>query len=79
VVLLVAACETGPNDGSSAGGAGGMGGGTGSGYAAPGTQEDLVVNVGDRVFFALDRSASTRRGQNQSDNDENIMADCGEV
>ncbi|NBX73431.1 MAG: peptidoglycan-associated lipoprotein Pal [Alphaproteobacteria bacterium] len=63
VVLLVAACETGPNDGSSAGGAGGMGGGTGSGYAAPGTQEDLVVNVGDRVFFALDRSDLTSEGR----------------
>jgi peptidoglycan-associated lipoprotein len=50
-VMLVAACETGPNDGSMAGGAGAA--------ARPGTQEDLVVNVGDRVFFAVDRSDLT--------------------
>ncbi|MBI1273854.1 MAG: peptidoglycan-associated lipoprotein Pal [Alphaproteobacteria bacterium] len=52
-VMLVAACESGP-DGS------GLAGGAGAGGAArPGTQEDLVVNVGDRVFFAVDRSDLT--------------------
>lgn len=31
-------------------------GGGGSSTAVPGSQEDLVQNVGDRVFFALDSS-----------------------
>ena len=35
--------------------AGTTGGGAGSGSATPGTQEDLVVNVGDRVFFDFDK------------------------
>jgi peptidoglycan-associated lipoprotein len=48
-LVLVAACDTtGSNEG--AGGANGAGGGK-MGAATPGTQEDLVVNVGDRVFF----------------------------
>ncbi|MBL8640103.1 MAG: peptidoglycan-associated lipoprotein Pal [Alphaproteobacteria bacterium] len=29
----------------------------------PGTQQDLVVNVGDRVFFALDQSDVSAEGQ----------------
>jgi peptidoglycan-associated lipoprotein len=51
VVALLAACAD-KNNGAS----------TGSGAAAatsgpaPGSQEDLVANVGDRVFFDLDRS-----------------------
>jgi peptidoglycan-associated lipoprotein len=31
-------------------------GGTGAGAIRPGSQEDLVANVGDRVFFAFDSS-----------------------
>lgn len=56
-VLLVAACETAPQtDGSGAanGGASNAGGSTVQG-PAPGSQEDLVANVGDRVFFGFDR------------------------
>lgn len=61
-LVLVSACgTTGADEGM--GGAGGMGangmGGTGAngmGVSNPGTQEDLVVNVGDRVFFGFDRS-----------------------
>jgi peptidoglycan-associated lipoprotein len=30
---------------------------------APGTQQDLVVNVGDRVFFGFDEYNLTREGQ----------------
>jgi len=41
------------NTDANAGGAGGAGG---AGTATPGSQEDLVQNVGDRVFFALDSS-----------------------
>ncbi|HEU0117525.1 MAG TPA: peptidoglycan-associated lipoprotein Pal [Alphaproteobacteria bacterium] len=52
VLVLVAACDTtGTGDGS--GGANGTGH---SGPAKPGTQEDLVVNVGDRIFFAYNES-----------------------
>ncbi len=57
-VLLLAACESTPPD---SGTAGAGGGGSGSGLTQstaprPGSQEDLVVNVGDRVFFDTDRS-----------------------
>ncbi len=64
-VALVAACETAPEDDMSASGAGAatttesssdaasMSTSTMSAY--PGSQEDLVVNVGDRVFFGFDR------------------------
>jgi len=52
-LVLVSACDTlGMGDGSgSANGSGHMGG-----PAKAGTQEDLVVNVGDRVFFAYNQS-----------------------
>lgn len=58
-VLLVSACSTAPEESASAGGAGGTGvypdakaevAGT-----MMGTQEDLVVNAGDRVFFEYDK------------------------
>ncbi|QXM25445.1 peptidoglycan-associated lipoprotein Pal [Elioraea tepida] len=47
-LALLAACESTP-DQSAAGGAGQATG------PRPGSQEDLVVNVGDRVFFDFDR------------------------
>jgi peptidoglycan-associated lipoprotein len=58
VVSLVAACET-----ASEGGGAAAGGGakpvetftTPLGTVRPGSQEDLVVNVGDRVFFDFDK------------------------
>lgn len=60
-VTLLAACETAPMEDASASGSGSS---TASGSSvstaspatiAPGSQQDLVVNVGDRVFFAFDR------------------------
>ena len=57
-VLLLAACTSKPE---SAADTSGTGQGTGTQTAAvaaapaPGSQEDLVVNVGDRVFFDYDR------------------------
>lgn len=61
-VLLLAACETTP---SGEGGAGGSGATASTGSTAStgptglttklGSQEDLVVNVGDRVFFDFDK------------------------
>ena len=65
-LLLVTACETTPEKSKSAGGAGGSsatsGGGGSSGTTSrtlpgpkPGSAEDFVVNVGDRVFFDFDK------------------------
>ncbi len=56
-VALVAACETAPSGGAAAGGAGAAGGAKSAKTMAvkPGSQEDLVVNVGDRVFFDFDK------------------------
>lgn len=65
-LALVAACETAPKDSgdSSGGGASSQSGTTGSGSTTttggtsqvqPGSQEDLVLNVGDRVFFGYDK------------------------
>jgi len=56
-VLLLAACETASDQSANTAG---QGGGTGQGGSAtsvrPGSQEDLVANVGDRVFFDFDKS-----------------------
>lgn len=64
-LLLVAACETTPDKSQSTSGAGGTttsSGSSGSGTTSqtlpgprPGSAEDFVVNVGDRVFFDFDR------------------------
>jgi peptidoglycan-associated lipoprotein len=59
-VALVAACETAPKEDAATGGTGGTTANTGNSAAAPlgpkmGSQEDLVVNVGDRVFFDFDK------------------------
>ena len=57
-LVMVSACDTtGTDDGT--GGADGSGAGGKMGVARPGTQEDLVVNVGDRVFFGFDKSDLT--------------------
>jgi peptidoglycan-associated lipoprotein len=55
--ILLAACETAPSSTGAGGGAGA--GGSGATTAAgvtPGSQQDLVVNVGDRVFFDFNKS-----------------------
>ena len=70
-VALVSACETAPSGGASAGGAGGAGETktaaktkTMAMAVMPGSQEDLVVNVGDRVFFNFDKfNISTEAGE----------------
>ncbi len=55
-LVLVSACDTaGTNDGD-AGANGANGANSKMGAARPGTQEDLVVNVGDRVFFDYNES-----------------------
>jgi peptidoglycan-associated lipoprotein len=52
-LLLLSACETAPKEGGETSG-GGQQAAPVSG-PTPGTQEDLVVNVGDRVFFDFDK------------------------
>lgn len=59
-VALVAACESAPMEDASASGSGDSASSSSSSSASslsayPGSQEDLVVNVGDRVFFGYDR------------------------
>jgi len=70
-LALVSACSTtGTNEGE-----GGLSGQQGFGQgqsgvassAVPGTMEDMVVNVGDRVFFAFDRSDLTPEAQDTLD------------
>jgi len=50
-VALVAACESAPKDAGNAAGNGTQQ----TSSIRPGSQEDFVVNVGDRVFFGFDR------------------------
>ena len=45
--LTVAACAKGPE-------LGGIGGASASGPATPGSAQDFIVNVGDRIFFDTD-------------------------
>src|SRR6478752_5980870 len=61
VALAMGACSKNPNE-AGAGGAGGMGG-MGAGAASPGSQQDFVVNVGDRVFFESDQTELTSVAQ----------------
>ncbi|NYZ15147.1 peptidoglycan-associated lipoprotein Pal [Azospirillum sp. RWY-5-1] len=50
-VLLVSACETAPDTSANQTGTGGAQ----TSSIRPGSQEDLAVNVGDRVFFGYDQ------------------------
>lgn len=61
-VALLAACETAPDESANAGSGGNVQPTTSTTATAPtgpapGSAEDFVVNVGDRVFFAFDSSA----------------------
>ncbi|WP_426958130.1 peptidoglycan-associated lipoprotein Pal [Muricoccus radiodurans] len=59
VALLAAACSSDETANAGATGAGAGAGGlgaAGAGNVRPGSQEDLVANVGDRVFFDTDSS-----------------------
>ena len=60
-MLALAACAK--HDPSLANGAGGLGANGAGGLAGPGTQQDFVVNVGDRVFFEEDQSDLTATAQ----------------
>ncbi len=60
---LLAACSG--NNAANTGAATGAGGANGSvaGSATPGSEEDLVANVGDRVFFALNQNTLSSDAQ----------------
>ena len=63
LALGATACAKNPADEASiAGGVGGAGYGRG-GAATPGSQQDFVVNVGDRVFFESDSSELSSTAQ----------------
>ena len=51
MMLLLAACATGQSSSTT------------SGNAAPGSREDFIQNVGDRVFFDFDKSDIKPEGQ----------------
>ncbi len=58
--LAMGACSKNPNeDGSGSG----FGSGLGAGAATPGSQQDFVVNVGDRIFFESDSTELTSTAQ----------------
>ncbi len=61
-VSLLAACST-PDTGASTG----NGATATSSSVTPGSQEDLVANVGDRVFFATDKSSLQTDGKGTLD------------
>ena len=54
LVAVVAACARTPNGGV---------GNLGPGQAAPGTQQEFLVTVGDRVFFTTDSSVLTNEAK----------------
>ena len=59
--LLLAGCANNP---TLQAGLGGPGGGRGAGgVAAPGTPQEFVVTVGDRVFFPVDQTDLTPQAQ----------------
>ncbi len=72
-LLLVSACATDPEDtdGQTGGGAAAQTGGSAAGSApvqvVPGSVQDFIVNVGDRVFFDFDRSTLTAKAQETLD------------
>jgi peptidoglycan-associated lipoprotein len=58
--LAMGACSKNPNeDGSGSG----FGSGLGAGAATPGSQQDFIVNVGDRIFFESDSTELTSTAQ----------------
>ncbi len=63
--LALGACSKKPGDEAN-GGKGSLGG-VGSGVATPGSAQDFVSNVGDRVFFESDSSELTSQGQSTLD------------
>jgi len=66
--LAIAACSKTPDPNA----AGGLG--AGQGAAVPGSQQDFVVNVGDRVFFETDSTDLTSQAQATLDKQSRWLA-----
>jgi len=69
-LLLVAACATDAEDTDGKSGTGASTGGAGAAGAVavePGTIQDFIVNVGDRVFFDFDKSTLSAKAQETLD------------
>ena len=67
--LAIAACSKTPDPNA----AGGLGVG-GAGAAVPGSQQDFVVNIGDRVFFETDSTDLTSQAQATLDKQSRWLA-----
>jgi peptidoglycan-associated lipoprotein len=63
--LALGACASNPLDQQAQNGAGGMGGMAGA--STPGSAQDFVVNVGDRVFFESDSTELTMQSRGTLD------------
>lgn len=74
-VLLVTGCSST----GSTGDASGQGGAGQAGQVVPGTQADLVQNVGDRVFFEFDSSSLSPEARAVLDRQANWMQQYGNV
>ncbi len=59
VAMTLAACSKTDGADGGAGGMGGAGGWGAGGVATPGSAQEFVVNVGDRVFFETDSTSLT--------------------
>jgi peptidoglycan-associated lipoprotein len=68
-VALLAACSS-----SDTGASAGSGAAVASAGPAAGSQEDLVANVGDRVFFAFDKSILQTEGKGTLDRQATWLA-----
>lgn len=62
-MLFLAACQSTPQSQNGAGGAGGANGTATTSSVVPGSREDFVQNVGDRVFFDFNSSAIKPEGE----------------
>ena len=69
--LAISACANQATD--TAGGAGGAGS-----AASPGSQQDFVVNVGDRVFFETDQTELTAQGRATLDRQAQWLTNYGQ-
>ena len=76
--LALGACAKNPTDLNGLDGRGGSGGGVGAvGAATPGSQQDFVVNVGDRVFFDSDATELNATAQATLDKQARWLSQYG--
>ena len=81
-IVLVSACQTTETNEGEGGTYGQQGYGQGQhgvSNAAPGTMQDMVVNVGDRIFFEFDRSDITSDARDTLDRQAVWLKKFGDV